>query len=597
MPENGILRSWKEIANYLKCDRKTCARWEAQFGLPIHRIDPESPRSRVFAYPEELDDWMAERQSRLDTAAIPGTAEQPKKRKIPSLALALTILVVSGPVAWITIRNVFRSPFPPIVAVAPFEAPKNDVTFDYIAEGLKMQLIERLSLSGDVLVMRLPAGVAGSMDSDGGGLVPPRTDYIIRNEIAELPEKDKFRWTLHLIDFEKKQDLWDMTYQADTPGLFQNISEAVSGIRRALDLGEIPKPTRISRDVTGAFVDTLRGSFILSKIGSKDKDTNTLYLEGKYYSNLGDEQANELAILSFQNALLKDPAFGPGLIGLAACYTNYVNFGWKTDLAWLDKAEELLSRANPYSQENPEFYRQSIETRMLRDFFSGRESFPAYFELAARGQAISPYHGGLNSIVGFCHFRRYELYGQDKDLDEALRLKELAYLAEPYSINNIVYAQVLTLKRRFSDALGVCAQVQQVLKTDFVTLQAAEAHYYQGDMDACEPAFASIREDLSARTYALSFLGMIAAQRGNRAAAEEALREIELSAPQNSEKAIGKLRRASIYAGLGDEANALDLMAQIFQPDSKNGGNYVYRRLIELDRNFENLRPRIKLYY
>ena len=52
-----LLSSWKEIADYLKCDVRTCRRWELIRGLPIHRLDG-GPKSRIFAYQRELDDWV-----------------------------------------------------------------------------------------------------------------------------------------------------------------------------------------------------------------------------------------------------------------------------------------------------------------------------------------------------------------------------------------------------------------------------------------------------------------------------------------------------------------------------------------------------------
>jgi hypothetical protein len=57
-----LLTSWKEIADSLGYEARTCLRWEKKLGLPVHRIDPESSRSRVFAYQEELDDWLRTRQ-------------------------------------------------------------------------------------------------------------------------------------------------------------------------------------------------------------------------------------------------------------------------------------------------------------------------------------------------------------------------------------------------------------------------------------------------------------------------------------------------------------------------------------------------------
>jgi len=59
--------TWKEIAVYLDCDVRTCQRWERKLGLPVHRLDPDSSKTRVFAYKGELDEWLktSEYESRL----------------------------------------------------------------------------------------------------------------------------------------------------------------------------------------------------------------------------------------------------------------------------------------------------------------------------------------------------------------------------------------------------------------------------------------------------------------------------------------------------------------------------------------------------
>jgi hypothetical protein len=56
----GLLSSWKEIASYLDCDERTCRRYELNFGLPVHRMEG-TPKSRVYAYRDELDAWRKER--------------------------------------------------------------------------------------------------------------------------------------------------------------------------------------------------------------------------------------------------------------------------------------------------------------------------------------------------------------------------------------------------------------------------------------------------------------------------------------------------------------------------------------------------------
>ena len=57
MNDRRILESWKEIAAYLNRSVMTCQRWEADLGLPVHRLDG-TPKARVFAYTDEIDRWM-----------------------------------------------------------------------------------------------------------------------------------------------------------------------------------------------------------------------------------------------------------------------------------------------------------------------------------------------------------------------------------------------------------------------------------------------------------------------------------------------------------------------------------------------------------
>lgn len=51
------LDSWKEIAAFFGRGERTVKRWEVERGLPVHRL-PGSRRSAVFAYSQELSEWL-----------------------------------------------------------------------------------------------------------------------------------------------------------------------------------------------------------------------------------------------------------------------------------------------------------------------------------------------------------------------------------------------------------------------------------------------------------------------------------------------------------------------------------------------------------
>ena len=56
------LDSWKEIAAFFERDERTVRRWEIERGLPIHRV-PGTTRGVVFAYADELEEWLRRPQS------------------------------------------------------------------------------------------------------------------------------------------------------------------------------------------------------------------------------------------------------------------------------------------------------------------------------------------------------------------------------------------------------------------------------------------------------------------------------------------------------------------------------------------------------
>lgn len=57
-PSLGLrLDGWKDIATYLAKAERTVKRWEADRGLPIHRL-PGGGRASVYAFRAELDEWL-----------------------------------------------------------------------------------------------------------------------------------------------------------------------------------------------------------------------------------------------------------------------------------------------------------------------------------------------------------------------------------------------------------------------------------------------------------------------------------------------------------------------------------------------------------
>jgi Tol biopolymer transport system component len=84
-----ILDSWKEIAAYLGRSVKTCRRWEQELGLPVHRLE-DSPKARVFAYPDELDRWIKSNQKSEETTALFNF----KKSIVPTVVIGSLVVII-----------------------------------------------------------------------------------------------------------------------------------------------------------------------------------------------------------------------------------------------------------------------------------------------------------------------------------------------------------------------------------------------------------------------------------------------------------------------------------------------------------------------
>src|SRR6202451_2346023 len=70
LPAKQRLDSWKEIATFFDRDERTVKRWEKERGLPVYRV-PGSARGGVFAYAEELAEWLKAPNPNLESGETP----------------------------------------------------------------------------------------------------------------------------------------------------------------------------------------------------------------------------------------------------------------------------------------------------------------------------------------------------------------------------------------------------------------------------------------------------------------------------------------------------------------------------------------------
>jgi hypothetical protein len=143
MMRNGeILDSWKAISDYLDRDIRTCARWEKELGLPVYRINNHSPRSKVFAYKSEIDEWMKEKANHN---GIRKESFIKKRWAIIGLVTAVVLLLVISVSLYITNDKFSSNTDNFSIAVLPFENLNFSEYEQYITEGIRKVINDNLS--------------------------------------------------------------------------------------------------------------------------------------------------------------------------------------------------------------------------------------------------------------------------------------------------------------------------------------------------------------------------------------------------------------------------------------------------------------------
>jgi tetratricopeptide (TPR) repeat protein len=94
---NRRLDSWKEIAAFFGRDERTVKRWEKERALPVHRV-PGGVRSGVFAYTDELSQWLKDPTSGARDSSYPSGVSAAEEDDFSERAIHQVDPVASEPV-------------------------------------------------------------------------------------------------------------------------------------------------------------------------------------------------------------------------------------------------------------------------------------------------------------------------------------------------------------------------------------------------------------------------------------------------------------------------------------------------------------------
>lgn len=588
MKNKDILDSWKSISNYLEKDIRTCRRWEQELGLPIHRIDANSTHSKVFAYKSEIDKWLREKANNKNHVSFVSV----NKYKIIVISTLLTISLLT---AAVLIFKSYRSESEasiPRIAVSPFKSSNTEEYDEYIPEGITNELIDLFNST-----QKIAAFPVKSMGQNQKSLLNTKqrqknlpADYILKGNVEKDSQTIKFN--IQLIQFGKDKAIYNGTFSAKPDEIFPMQIRIYQKIIEKLGL--IDNKNTLSRETKvlnhDAFDNYLKGNFILNKIKEKNNDPWKLYYKGKYFLGSYTRESIELAINLFNEAIQLDENFAQAYIGLANCYINLVNQNWDFNFKWIEKAEDLLKKAQSISPDSPEYYTTLIKISLIKKIGFNIDTAINLSELANEGIQKYQNDAQLNSIIGYFYFLNYGKYGNQTDFDKAFDYKEKGFWLSPSNIDNINYVELLILNGEFFKAFEVCKIIDQHNPSLFSKFRLGEINYYLGDLEQSIKILQQFNAaPLHYKVDSLFYLGMIASQKGMKQEALRIIDEIILISPKtlilNED-----LKMASIYLGLGMEELGFKYLRVFFKKPVAKEMPFICRSYIYIDKNFDNFR-------
>jgi TolB-like protein len=271
--EHERLDSWKEIAAYLNRSVSTVQRWEAEEGLPVHRL-LHAKAGTVYALKGDLDAWRSGRENvALLTRPVPapeiqapadesgpspwrislwavwgafsvsaergGTSARPRW-PLWQLATLLVLVLALASAAAIGIRRSWPvSPAITSLAVLPLENASNAP--DYVPDGITDELIgefSRLAQLDKVINTRSVMGYKGSTEPTSVIARQLGVDALLTGAVYQ--SGGRIRITAQLVSARDDRVLWSGSFDREVSDVLALQRELAADVMKSVRLRLLP---------------------------------------------------------------------------------------------------------------------------------------------------------------------------------------------------------------------------------------------------------------------------------------------------------------------------------------------------------------------
>jgi TolB-like protein/DNA-binding winged helix-turn-helix (wHTH) protein/Tfp pilus assembly protein PilF len=225
-----------------------------------------------------------------------------------AFALAALFLVAVVSAGWVLKRSAHSvSSAPPVIkslAVLPLKNLSGDDSQEYLADGMTEALIGRLS---GIRNLRVISHTSVMRFKNSQLSVPEIANTLHVDAIVEgsvMRDGTRIRVTAQLIRAATDEHFWSETYDRemqDILALESDVAQSIAGkVEVTLTGKEQARLSGVRPVSPEVYEDYLKGLFALEKVGNRD--------------------ALQESVASFQKAIDRDPNFAPAYLGLASAY-------------------------------------------------------------------------------------------------------------------------------------------------------------------------------------------------------------------------------------------------------------------------------------
>ena len=422
-----------------------------------------------------------------------------------------------------------------MLAVLPFENLSADPEQEYFADGLTEETISHLGRM-DPLEMGVIARTSSmvykhtrkSVTEIGGEL---GVDYILENSVRR--DRNHVRIASQLIRVKDQSHIWADTYDRDAVHFLGVQDELGKAIARQVQLKLLPGTHN-------------------PRLQAQDVDAYDLYLRGRHCWNQLTPGSILRAIGYFEQALESDPNYALAHVGLAEAYAMLPITSDSAVTDVLEKAQAAAAKAIELSDSLAETHAAigAIKLWMEWDWTGAEAALRRAIELNP-----SYVHAHRWYAVLLCALGRHS---------ESAEQMKCARQVDPLSaLMHGLSGALLFLDRNYESAMKFLGEAIALNSNLWVLhLWIAKVYEQEGSLGKAVEEYQRAFDLSGGNSEALALKACARAQLGDRT---EAYQTVQVLTEVAKSKYVPPSNLAIVYAGLGQEEQALDYLDQAYR--------------------------------